>query len=167
MKFAYADPPYIGQAKRHYGKHRDYSGEVDHAKLIERLEGDYDGWALSASIRSLPILMRLLPNDILTLAWCKPMAPPMGDHLHYSWEPVLIRQLRKPKGYERMHLVLSPPGFTFRDKPAEHVIGEKPEGFLHWVLRCCGVLATDEFYDLFPGSGACMRAWDTYRGLLL
>ena len=25
MRFAYADPPYIGQAKKLYGKHRDYA----------------------------------------------------------------------------------------------------------------------------------------------
>lgn len=45
MKFAYADPPYIGQAKRHY-----QSEEVDHEKLIKRLINEYpDGWALSLS----------------------------------------------------------------------------------------------------------------------
>ena len=29
MRFAYSDPPYIGQAKKLYGKHRDYAGEFD------------------------------------------------------------------------------------------------------------------------------------------
>lgn len=46
MKFAYADPPYIGQAKRLYGDHPDFAGEVDHAALIVDLLR-YDGWALS------------------------------------------------------------------------------------------------------------------------
>ena len=31
MKFAYADPPYIGQAKRHYS-HDPLCAEVDHAR---------------------------------------------------------------------------------------------------------------------------------------
>ena len=47
MKIAYADPPYIGCAHL-YRDHPDYAGEVDHARLIERLERDYDGWILHA-----------------------------------------------------------------------------------------------------------------------
>jgi len=108
MKFAYADPPYIGQAKRHYQKHKDYAGEVDHAELIDRLESEFDGWALSASMKSLPTVMKLCPNDVLTLSWIKPIAPPMGDKRHYSWEPVIFRTLRRPKTYQKSHLVLSP-----------------------------------------------------------
>ena len=46
MRVAYADPPYPGQAKRHYGKNGDpYQGvveEVDHAELIEGLERDQE-----------------------------------------------------------------------------------------------------------------------------
>lgn len=30
MRIAYADPPYPGQARKHYGQHPDYAGEVDH-----------------------------------------------------------------------------------------------------------------------------------------
>jgi len=37
LSMAYADPPYPGQAKRHYGDHPDYAGEVDLGALIERL----------------------------------------------------------------------------------------------------------------------------------
>jgi hypothetical protein len=160
--FAYADPPYIGQAHRHYRKHADYAGEVDHAALIERL-GTFDGWALSASMKSLPAVMKLCPDDVLTLAWVKPIAPPMGDHRHYSWEPVLMRPLRNPgPGYVRSHLVLSPPQFTFRPRPASHVIGEKPEGFAHWLFDAAGLRPTDDLTDLFPGSGAIGRAWSTW-----
>jgi hypothetical protein len=32
VKIAYADPPYPGQAKKHYGDHPDYAGEVDHPR---------------------------------------------------------------------------------------------------------------------------------------
>jgi len=162
LRFAYADPPYVGQAKRLYGKHRDYAGEVDHAALVERLEREFDGWALSASMKSLPYVLKLCPDDVLTLAWVKPIAPPMGDRRHYSWEPVVMRPLRRPAQYEKTHLVLSPPMFTFRPKPPEHVIGEKPEGFCLWVFRCAGLTPKDEFFDLFPGSGAVSRAWKAF-----
>jgi site-specific DNA-adenine methylase len=48
--FAYADPPYVGQAKRHYN-----SEEVDHVALIQMLVSDFpDGWALSAMLNVQP-----------------------------------------------------------------------------------------------------------------
>lgn len=163
MRFAYADPPYIGQAKRHYGGHKDYAGEVDHRKLIDRLCDEFpDGWALSLSIKSLQAILPMCPEDVLTLAWVKPIAPPMGDNRHYSWEPVILRGGRKPQRAVKSHLTLSPPQFTFRERPPEHVIGEKPEGFCHWVFEAAGLLPEDDLHDLFPGSGAVGRAWKTY-----
>ena len=52
MRFAYADPPYPGQARRHYKHHPDFDGEVDHGALIERLMDEFpDGWALSKRVR--------------------------------------------------------------------------------------------------------------------
>src|SRR4051812_47824709 len=48
LRMAYADPPYIGQSKKHYGDHEDYAGEVDHGEMVEMLVRDYpDGWAIS------------------------------------------------------------------------------------------------------------------------
>ena len=161
--FAYADPPYIGQAHKHYRSHPDYAGEVDHRRLIETLE-TYDGWALSLSMKSLPVIMKMCPDDVLTLSWVKPIAPPMGDHRHYSWEPVILRPVRRPgPGYVKTHLVLSPPQFTFRPRPPEHVIGEKPEGFAHWIFASAGLTPSDTLTDMFPGSGAISRAWRTWQ----
>lgn len=161
-RFAYADPPYIGQSKKHYGKHADFAGEVDHAELIERLRG-YDGWALSLSVKSLPAVLRLCPPDVLTLAWFKPIAPPLGDHRRYNWEPVILSPVRRyGPGYVPLAIVASPPQFTFREKPATHVIGEKPEAFCHWVFAAAGLTRADELDDLFPGAGAVARAWDSY-----
>jgi hypothetical protein len=165
MRFAYADPPYVGQSKRHYGDHADYAGEVDHAALITGLCDEFDGWALSLSMKSLPQVMRLCPDDVLTLSWVKPIAPPMGDHRHYSWEPVILHGGRTPgPGYVKTHLVLSPPQFTFRPRPDEHVIGEKPQGFSWWLFENAGLRPTDDFVDLFPGSGAVSRAWAAWSG---
>jgi hypothetical protein len=45
VKFAYADPPYPGQARRHYSDHPDYGGEVDHRELIDRL-----AWSAQSSL---------------------------------------------------------------------------------------------------------------------
>lgn len=162
MKFAYADPPYIGQAKRLYGRHKDYAGEVDHGELIERMERDYGGWALSLSVKSLPTILALCPPDVLTLAWVKPVQPPMGDGRMYSWEPVILHGGRKPSLPTRMSLVCNQPQYTFRPKPPGHVIGQKPEEFCHWVFRCAGLGPDDELCDLFPGSGAVGRAWDSF-----
>jgi hypothetical protein len=165
MRFAYGDPPYIGQAKKHYKDHPDYAGEVDHAELIERMERDYDGWALSCTMKSLPILMRMVPEDVLTLAWCKPnTAPPMGDHRHYSWEPVILRPVRRPgPGYAWTHLVCNVEQYTFRDKPEGYVVGAKPYGFCGWLFENAGLTADDELIDLFPGSGAVTAAWARWK----
>jgi hypothetical protein len=163
VRFAYADPPYLGCAHRHYRDHPDYGGEVDHAELISHLEG-YDGWALSLSVKSLPAILALCPPAVLVHAWFKPIAPPLGDHRRYNWEPVIIKPVRRyGPGYVPTALIESPPQFTFRAKPAAHVIGEKPEAFARWVFAAAGLTADDQMHDLFPGSGAIGRAWDSYR----
>lgn len=159
MRVVYADPPYVGQAKRHYGGHPDYGGEVDHHELIATLD-TYDCWALSASMRSLPTVLAACPGDVLVLAWVKPISPPMGDRRIYSWEPVVTRGGRRPDRPTRTHLVASPPQFTFRGTPQGHVIGEKPAVFCEWLFAALGLRPDDAFTDLFPGSGAVACAWD-------
>ena len=160
--FAYADPPYLNQAKRHYGNHPDFAGEVDHAELIGRLSA-YDGWALSLSAKSLPEILPFCPRDVLVLGWFKPISPPLGDHRRYNWEPVILRPVRPyGPGYVPTALIASPPQFTFREKPASHVIGEKPASFAHWVFASAGITRDDKLDDLYPGSGAITRAWATY-----
>lgn len=164
MRFAYADPPYIGQAKRHYGKHPHFAGEVDHAELIARMDAGFDGWALSLSVKSLQEVLSLCPDSVAVLAWFKPIAPPLGDHRRYNWEPVICKPVRQyGPGYVPLACVASPPQFTFRAKPESHVIGEKPAEFSHWVFANAGLDESDEITDLFPGSGAVSRAWMTYR----
>jgi hypothetical protein len=164
MRFAYADPPYIGQAARHYGDHPDYAGEVDHFDLLRKLQAEYDGWALSLSVKSLPRVLYWCPNDVTVLAWFKPIAPPLGDHRRYNWEPVILRPLRPyGPGYVPLALIASPPQFTFRPRPEGHVIGEKPEAFAHWLFAAAGLTREDMLIDLFPGSGAITGAWETYQ----
>src|SRR5439155_14549757 len=92
MKMAYADPPYIGQAKRHYG-----CEEVDHAALIGRLVTEFkDGWALSCTSISLHQLLPMCPDCIRVMAWVKPWASFRPNvNPAYAWEPVLIFGGRK------------------------------------------------------------------------
>jgi len=54
VKFAYADPPYLGCSKKHYGhQHPDanlYDTLEGHRLLIEHLVAEFpDGWALSCT----------------------------------------------------------------------------------------------------------------------
>ena len=49
MKMCYADPPYLGCAKRLYGD-ATYDSIEAHAALLDRLAREYpDGWAYSLS----------------------------------------------------------------------------------------------------------------------
>src|SRR6185312_4173988 len=99
MKFAYADPPYIGQSKKHYG-----GEEVDHPALIASLV-EYDGWALSCKTSSLRDLLPLCPARTRILSWVKPHATfKKNVGLTYAWEPVLLLPARR-----RTHL----DGFMF------------------------------------------------------
>jgi hypothetical protein len=54
MRFAYADPPYPGTARKYYGDQPTFAGEVDHRQLVASLvDAGYDGWALSTSAKAL------------------------------------------------------------------------------------------------------------------
>ena len=86
MRIAYADPPYVGQAKKRYGV-----PEIDVPWLIHQLEG-YDGWALSASSPSLKYILSLCPDSARVMAWVKPFAifkPNVNPA--YAWEPVIVK----------------------------------------------------------------------------
>ena len=62
MRFAYADPPYPGTARRYYGDQATFAGEVDHAALVASLvDAGYDGWALSTSAKALGDVIKLCP----------------------------------------------------------------------------------------------------------
>jgi hypothetical protein len=171
MRFAYADPPYPGQARRYYKDHPDYGGEVDHAELIDSLQDQFpDGWALSTSASALQSVLALCPDGIRVCAWTKPMSAMFAYSVsvQYSWEPVLLMGGRDRRGRNpvvRDWLAISPDGYTWRSKPESHVIGAKPRGFCYWVFDLLGALLGDELVDLFPGSGAVGRAWRAWQGL--
>lgn len=162
MNLAYADPPYPGEAKRHYADHPDYAGEVDQHALIKHLVSDYDGWALSTSNRALREILSWCPPSVRTLAWCKPIAPPFPKHGVYGWEPVVVSWARDPPSDLRDTLTASPEQYTFRRKPEGYVTGSKPPAFCRWLFAWLGAEPGDEFTDLFPGSRAVTDAWTAF-----
>ena len=168
MRFAYADPPYLGCCKlydHHHPDGRCWDEAETHRLLIERLCDEYpDGWALSASSPSLRTLLPMTPDDCRVAAWVKPFAIfKPGVNPAYTWEPVIFRGGRKRDR--------SSP--TVRDFISENITlkrgltGVKPDAVCEWLFGLLGVEPDDEFVDLFPGSGAVGRAWDSWRHGLL
>jgi hypothetical protein len=188
LRVAYADPPYPGQALRHYGKNGDpFEGdvqEVDHAELIRDLERDFpDGWALSTSVPSLHYVLGLCPESepskkrtwngrggvklgtgVRVGAWIRSAGSPFPpSRVMWTWEPVIFRiphwRQRHPRDFVRDSLVASQPhGFL-----GNTITGQKPEAFCHWIFDVLGLAPDDELVDIFPGSGAVGHAWDRWR----
>lgn len=158
LRVAYADPPYIGQAKRHYS-HDPRCAEVDHAELIKQLN-EYDAWALSLSSPSLKQILALCPDDVRVMAWVKPFcAFKKNVNPAYAWEPLIVRGGRRRTRQQN----------TVRDWFSHNItlkrglVGVKPEKLCHWLFEVLNLEPQDEFYDLFPGSGAVSAAWKTYK----
>lgn len=183
MRFAYADPPYPRKARKYYGDHPDFRGEVDHADLIAWLEERFDGWALSTSQEALAQVLPHCPaplargaagggvrHQFRILSWCKPVAQPgapqgPGPAALYGWEPVILRGGRPSSATPRPRdwLVCSPELYTLRPKPDGYVTGAKPPPFAHWLFECAGLTPEDQFVDVFPGSGAVSREWRRWQ----
>lgn len=161
LTMAFADPPYIGQAKRHYSDDPQCA-EVDHEELIERLCRDYPfGWALSCSSPSLRIILPLCPEEARVGAWVKPFCSFKPNvNPAYAWEPVIFCGGRK-KGREVA---------TTRDWCAANITlqrgcaGAKPDAFCVWLFEMLGLRKGDTLVDLYPGSGAVTRAWEAWTG---
>ncbi len=157
MKFCYADPPYIGMARKHYGAD---AKEVNHELLIGYLCAEFDAWALSLSTPTLKRILATCPDDVRIGSWCKSFASfKPGVNPGYAWEPVIFRGGRK-LGREVptvRDFIVCP--ITLR----RGVSGAKPEAFCNWIFEFIGLTPEDEFVDLFPGSGVVSRAWDKWK----
>lgn len=156
MRFAYADPPYIGQARKHYG---ESAKEVNHEVLIGTLN-TFDAWALSLSSPTLKQVLALCPDDVRVCAWVKPFAAFKPNvNPGYCWEPVIVR------GGRRLGREVP----TVRDFVSANITlqrgasGAKPEAFCNWLFEFVGLTPDDEFTDVFPGSGAVARAWEKWK----
>lgn len=165
MRFAYADPPYLGSAAKRYADKHEAAAEYDdihaHRRLIEKLCDDFnDGWALSMTSGNLHDILPLCPRSSRIGAWVKPFASfKPGVGVAYAWEPVVFCGGRKRPKHEP----------TVRDWVAENITlrrgfpGAKPARFVWWVLDVLGAERQDEIVDMFPGSGAVQRAIDEWR----
>lgn len=165
MKFAYADPPYLGLAKFYAALHPDameWDRPETHARLIERLCDEFcDGWAMSLHTPSLRTILPLCPEDVRVMAWVKPFCSfKPGVGVAYAWEPVIVRGGRKRTREQR----------TVRDWAAVNItlqrgfVGAKPYDLCAWLFEVLGMERDDEFHDLFPGSGAVTEAWERWSG---
>ncbi len=167
MRFAYADPPYIGQAKKRYS-HDERCAEVDHAALLERLRDEFpDGWVLSCSTPSLEEILHLArrvigPNAVRIGGWFKPFcAFKPNVNPAYAWEPVLFMGGRKRPRTEPTVRDWVSANITLR----KGLCGAKPPAFCEWLFDLLGAVPGDTLSDLYPGTGGVLRAWDIYIAL--
>lgn len=160
LRFAYADPPYIGCANKYPEK-----TEVDHNVLLSELM-KYDGWALSTHVPGLRTIMMLpnFPEDYRVGAWVKPWVSFKPNvNPAYAWEPVIFYGGRK-RGREIP---------TIRDWVSANsttgrgIAGAKPEAFCFWVFDLLGAQKGDTLIDMFPGTGAVTEAWARYQERML
>lgn len=176
LRFAYADPPYLGMAEKTYGDRHEAAAEYDsieaHKALVERMCAEYpDGWAMSLHVPSLKRVLAICPDDARVAAWCKPWAPfrPGSKHAQYAWGPVIFWRGREfverchcHRDYAVIPMVLGGAKTGFGK-------GTKPERFTRWVIEdLLGAEKHDTIDDLFPGSGGVSRAieaWKTERTL--
>jgi hypothetical protein len=166
LRGAYADPPYIGQSKKHYGDHPDYAGEVNHGELVERLVHAYDCWAISLSAPSTHIVLdhcrdhglSLMDGDIRLGAWVKPFAAfKKNVRVAYTWEPLVLKLAPRLEGAIPTRDHIAAPITMKRG-----LTGVKPERVCHWLFGVMGLRRTDTLDDLYSGSGAVTAAWDTW-----
>lgn len=181
MKFAIADPPYLGRAALWYGgKGRSKQGTVgraagrgdqtpefhpdaarwddpqSHLDLIARMVAEFDGWALSASAKTLRLIAAGIPARAHIAVWHVTNAIPDGGRVSHRWEPVIVsipdERRARGTGWD-VHDVLT------CAHPVAGFVGSKPEAWTRWVLDMLGYRPhEDTLTDLFAGSGSVSRA---------
>ena len=170
LNVAYADPPYEGESKQHYGSHKDFAGEVDYAELVRLLAKNFpDGWALSmkqATLRSvLNVCVVELGLKVKIGVWCK-RNPTLKKNVNptYAWEPVVFCGGRRRQG-DRAFLLdwIDCPATIQRNDGGKLFVGRKPAKFCYWVFGMLGLNGNDELTDLYEGTGSVAWAWKCYK----
>ena len=165
MKFAYADPPYLGLAAKFYGHLHpdaaDYDKPETHQALIDRLCSEFsDGWAMSLHAPALRTILPMCPPEARVMPWVKPFASfKPGVGVAYAWEPVIVMGGRRRTREQRTVRDWCAVNSTLR----KGFTGAKPAGFVHWLLDVLNAEQDDEVVDLFPGSGAVTNAIADWR----
>lgn len=166
MKLGYADPPYPGCAHL-YKDHPDYDGEVDHEALIDWLESAFDGWVLhtNSTPSTIRLLAPLIPDSARWMSWNKTFAAfKRNVSVAYAWEPVIVKPARKPVVSKR---IVMRDWYSCPITLKRGLTGAKPEELCHWAFEMLGARPEDELVDLFPGTGAVGKAWETWKKLFL
>lgn len=171
-RFAYADPPYPGFARRLYG-----CAEVDHYMLIDRLFVEWpDGWALSTHrdalaevlgyVRALAAFHGVSHHRYYTAAWHKgPRGRCKARRARAAWEPMIVCGGRELElgATDDLDDVLTWSATGRQHSIPGALIGMKNAAFAEWTFRQLGALRGDTLDDLFPGSGVMSRAWRLYQ----
>ena len=184
MKFAIADPPYLGSAHRWYGVNGRAKGrglgradehpeaylwdqEEKHIELAKKLLNEFDGFAIALTSHSLSTYLSIIQtgrtNGIKVMSWIKPASLPGGNRITQSWEPVIVKVPKERKGRgtgKQMN------DYLIKPSPRNKFAGSKPIEWTHWVLDAMGVRFDDEIVDLFNGSGLVKEAINEYKELL-
>lgn len=166
MRFAYADPPYLGCGAKLYQR-PEWDSIGTHRALVGTLCANYpDGWAMSLSSTTLRTILPLCPEDVRVGSWCKSFASFKPNvNPAYTWEPVIFRGGRTKRSRKED---------TVRDYHVEPITlrrgtaGAKPPGFALWIVQLLGadVRQGDTITDLFHGSGAMLGVWRMAHGEL-
>ena len=161
MRFAYADPPYLGCCSRYGHRHEPpyfcWDREGAHRVLLEKLAVEFpDGWALSAASTSLRTLLPMCPSDVRIGGWFKSFASFKPNvNPAFAWEPVIFHGGRG--GRDRS-------ATTVRDwlcvpiTLQKGLTGAKPPQVNRWILDLLGYRQGDEMVDLFPGTAGMAAA---------
>lgn len=155
MKFAYADPPYLGNGKKRYEPFHENSKEYDdknaHILLVAKLVDEYpDGWALSCNPKDLQWLLPVMPNDIRVCAWAKTFHQiRVNVSVQYAWEPVILRGGRDVRHRRPMTRDWASGTIAMR----KGLPGAKPGYFFDWIIAILGYESEDTIDDIFPGTG--------------
>lgn len=169
MRFAYADPPYLGCGSL-YAKHHPealiWDDPDEHRRLVERLSDEWpDGWALSLHEPSLRTILGFCPEDVRVARWVKPFAVFKPNVTRaWTWEPVIFRGGRPiprsaPTWRDHVEAVAEP--ITLR----RGLTGAKPEAVCSWILHGLGFQRGDSLDDIFPGTGVMGRVVDRWNGI--
>jgi hypothetical protein len=151
MRFAYADPPYLGCGAKYYAA-PEWDQPARHKQLVHDLTTNYpDGWALSCRSVDLRLLLPDCPDDTLVAAWTKPFSPSARKNvrIYRVWEPVIYRTTRRNTNEAarvRDALITNP-------TRALGFIGAKPQAFNRWIADLLGYLDGDTLDDIYPGTG--------------
>lgn len=169
IHFGFMDPPYPGLADRYYSDD-ERCAEVDHEQLIADARDRFpDAWALCSSSDALEDLMVLCrkvlgPRQVRVAVWNKGPRSGVSWRARDAYEIVIIYGGRpfRLEPLDKLENVLSWGGRQHGHPDA--LVGMKPAAFCEWVFRQVGALAGDYMTDVFPGSGAVMRAWREFGG---